>query len=287
MDSDAPKLVHGIVYKHTNKINSHIYIGQTTQTLKQRMGEDFSGYARKNKNGEYFTFYYAILKYGPQNFTTDILFEGTVQQEVLDLLEQWFIFTYDTFKNGYNETTGGRGGKRSKDVCDKLSKINLKGKIKLTYTELYDLYIIQELTTTHIANMVGVKFGTINRWLKEYNIPIRSNTISHLKNHRKLTKEELINEYVVKNLSTRKISVLYDIAQSAVCTWLHEFNIPIKENERTKEIDNILTYELLNESYTMNGLTTKEIGKIYNISTNSVLRRLHKFNIPVLGRWPK
>lgn len=54
----------------------------------------------------------AILKYGSENFTIEVL--ETVSNcenlgEKLDMLEQYYINLYDTYHNGYNSTSGGRG----------------------------------------------------------------------------------------------------------------------------------------------------------------------------------
>jgi hypothetical protein len=103
--SKENKLIHGIVYINSTKCSNKCYVGKTTRKLNERIKKNFKGYSRKNKNGTHNHFYNAVLKYGPENFTTNILFEGDVTKNALNILEEWFIFIKDTFRNGYNETT--------------------------------------------------------------------------------------------------------------------------------------------------------------------------------------
>ena len=53
-----------IVYKITCKINNKMYVGQTTQTLKQRFSRHM-GYQKDEHNTK---FYRAVRKYGAENF---------------------------------------------------------------------------------------------------------------------------------------------------------------------------------------------------------------------------
>ena len=112
----------GIVYCHTNRINGKKYIGQTTRTLKERIGNDGKGYS-----------YYigqAIKKYGWENFETEILEE--IESEDLNELHlkldereiYWIVF-YDTTNTGYNITEGGNSSLAWTDsMREKLSKTN-------------------------------------------------------------------------------------------------------------------------------------------------------------------
>lgn len=89
------------IYKHTNKLNNKSYIGQTCQNVKKRW-QNGAGY----KNCP--IFYQAILKYGWDNFTHDILEENLTEHEV-DEREIYWINFYNSQKDGYNFTSGGCG----------------------------------------------------------------------------------------------------------------------------------------------------------------------------------
>jgi group I intron endonuclease len=84
------------IYCITNKINGKKYIGFTTRTLEERMGEHFSPSSYKSG----YAIHKAIKKYGKENFDYCILYEGD------DALEKENHFI-DTLNGEYNMTTGG------------------------------------------------------------------------------------------------------------------------------------------------------------------------------------
>lgn len=88
------------IYKHTNKINGKSYIGQT-KNIKMRWRPEGYKYCRK--------FYHAILKYGWDNFTHEILRE--CDETDVDFWEVYYIGFYDTINNGYNLEGGGCANK--------------------------------------------------------------------------------------------------------------------------------------------------------------------------------
>lgn len=95
----------GIIYKATNKINDKIYIGQTINTLKQRIYQHKSDAKLRNNNIKFFN---AILKYGINNFVWEIIdYAKTIEH--LDKLEKNYINKYNTIKDGYNSKLGGHG----------------------------------------------------------------------------------------------------------------------------------------------------------------------------------
>lgn len=91
-----------IIYLHKNKINNKVYIGQTTQSTKERW---------KNGKGYKQCYYFnnAIKKYGWNNFEHIILEQGDWTQEEANLKEQFYINLYDStnIDKGYNITIGG------------------------------------------------------------------------------------------------------------------------------------------------------------------------------------
>ena len=86
-----------IVYKITCKINNKMYIGQTTETLKQRFSRHM-GYQKDEHNTK---FYRAVRKYGAENFHIEELDIAKNQTE-LDEKELYWINKLDTVNNGYN-----------------------------------------------------------------------------------------------------------------------------------------------------------------------------------------
>lgn len=92
----------GLIYKITNKINGHSYIGKTVQQIEDR----FKGHlksVRSNQNG---LLHKAIRKYGKDNFLIEIL-QDNIENSELDKIEIKCIDEYEPY---YNMTAGGNGG---------------------------------------------------------------------------------------------------------------------------------------------------------------------------------
>lgn len=88
------------IYKITNKINNHAYIG---------LSIDIERRWKEHKKMKYRACIYdAFIKYGIENFQFTILEE--CQKDKLNEQEKYWIAYYDTYKNGYNSTSGGEGG---------------------------------------------------------------------------------------------------------------------------------------------------------------------------------
>ena len=99
----------GYIYKITNKINNKVYIGQTSESIRQRWKEHI--YAANHDQGKEYNYavHCAIRKYGCCNFDVDLLEE--IDDEMLNDREVYWIEYYDGFKSGYNMTLGGEGSR--------------------------------------------------------------------------------------------------------------------------------------------------------------------------------
>lgn len=105
-----------VVYIHTAP-NGKRYVGITSQNIRRRW-RNGAGY----KNNEYFT--RAILKYGWDNFTHEIVAQGLTQEEA-EKKEVELIAKYDSAnpQKGFNIDLGGNStGKRSESTKKKLSE---------------------------------------------------------------------------------------------------------------------------------------------------------------------
>ena len=90
------------VYQHINKINGKRYIGITKQNPESRWGTDGTNY----KSSPYF--YSAIQKYGWDNFSHEILFNGLTKEEACDKeIELIAYFQTQDKQHGYNIMEGG------------------------------------------------------------------------------------------------------------------------------------------------------------------------------------
>lgn len=114
-----------IIYKITNLINNKIYIGQTTQELKQRIQNYKEEIKFSNTNRPIIM---AMRKYGFNNFLFEILEDNISTKEDLDQKEIYYIKNYQSLINqkGYNVENGGNSvGKHSEETKKKISEAQL------------------------------------------------------------------------------------------------------------------------------------------------------------------
>lgn len=90
------------IYLITNKINGHMYVGQSTR-IEDRFNE--------HRQHHDLAIDKAILKYGSNNFTYDIIEELPNDINILHEREMYWIKFYNTYEDRkhYNLTPGGEG----------------------------------------------------------------------------------------------------------------------------------------------------------------------------------
>lgn len=91
-----------LIYMITNDVNDKLYIGQTTQSLEQRIRNHRNSFV----SGVDTHLYRAMRKYGWDKFHFKIIATADTQDTLNDL-EAYFIAKYDSIRNGYNMAPGG------------------------------------------------------------------------------------------------------------------------------------------------------------------------------------
>ena len=136
----------GIIYCIQNKVNKKAYVGQTTTKPFKRFQIHLTGQGSRY-------LWNAITRYGVENFDCFIL-EENIPESDLPVSEKYWVDFYDSFRNGYNQTSGGewqdidvliakgeriskskkgiattvkKGSKRSPETCRRISEAK-KGK---------------------------------------------------------------------------------------------------------------------------------------------------------------
>ncbi len=103
------------IYKITNNINKKVYIGKS-KDVSRRWKEHLSLVGKKRH-----PFYDAILHYGVDNFSIEIVDEA--DSLFINELEKKWIWECDSITNGYNMTEGGTGGDTFSNKPDELKEI--------------------------------------------------------------------------------------------------------------------------------------------------------------------
>lgn len=133
-----------LIYKHTNKINGKVYIGQTCKkNPRYRFGIEGSGYTKANPDSH---FSRAIKKYGWSNFETTILEKNIPTLEKANEREVYWISYYDSVNCGYNSNYGGVKNKgASIETREKISANSKKMWEDPEYRQrMIDLYATSE-----------------------------------------------------------------------------------------------------------------------------------------------
>lgn len=115
--------MNNVIYRITNQVNGKVYIGLTTQGMKQRQAEHYSRLNRGDRNHK---LYLAMKKYGVKSFLFEELFSCFSPDDLGDM-ERHFIAEHNSFQHGYNMTEGDNS--ISKETREKLRKVNQGRKI--------------------------------------------------------------------------------------------------------------------------------------------------------------
>ena len=142
----------GFIYKVTNNINGKVYIGQSIFEISRRFKQHLSDSQNPSKSIR--PFYDAIVKYGKENFTLDLIEE--VDNDCLNEREKFWIAEYRSYIGfedcqGYNATLGG-DSKLTKD-----------------YQAIIENYLITK-SKTQTAKEMGCCVQTVDRALKSSHI---------------------------------------------------------------------------------------------------------------------
>lgn len=186
---------YGYIYKHTNKINGHVYIGQSTQTPERRFRKGAKGY------GSYKTcpaFHAALVKYTWAGFMEEIL-EWADNQEELNKLEEHYINLYQSADgtNGYNTMKFSQGRGKQAESTKKI----LSEQKKKMYADMKEkgIKIVPHNKREHtIINSVTGKICTgpeTPHWTPLTEFGSHKDTWDKLLNHCKLCRAKAQAEY--------------------------------------------------------------------------------------------
>lgn len=131
------------IYKITNLINGHAYIGQSKDI--ERRWQDHQFYSNDNT-----AIHTAFKKYGIKNFSFEIIEECSLEE--LDKKEIYWIKFFNTYYDGYNETLGGQGGY----LINREEVISDYNKTKSIYKTASNLSIHRQ-TVSKILENSGIK----------------------------------------------------------------------------------------------------------------------------------
>ena len=144
----------GYIYKITNKLNNHSYIGQTIYPIEHRWKQHLQA-ASDNVPDRLGAIHKAIQKYGKDNFIVEMVEECA--NDELNEREIYWIKYYNTYEDGYNLTRGGEGTRQ------------------IDYQKVIDLYCNHGLSCTQVAHILNISNHSVGFILKAFDIPLKYN----------------------------------------------------------------------------------------------------------------
>ena len=235
------------IYKFENLINGHKYIGQSVDI--ERRYKDHIMRATNNfpSNSEYNSILHqAIRKYGIENFSFNIIEECNKSE--LNEKEKYWIAYYNSYKEGYNETTGGEAQESSRKINAELAeKIqNLLLTSETNYEDIHKKYNISigrisEINTGKIWHNKNLQYPLrtlkVNYYCQYCGVQVskgQNTCINCANKQRRLIKDRPSREELkelIRKVPFTQIGQKYNISDNAVRKWCIAYNLPKTKKE--------------------------------------------------------
>jgi predicted transcriptional regulator len=111
---------------------------------------------------------------------------------------------------------------------------------------LEEMYLKQRLSINKIADELGVSFSSVNSYMKELGIPIRSRRESISKIRQFVTEEELRKMYLEEKMSAQEIADKYNCCNASVLKYMEICDI---ERRKTREYVIDRSNKTVNENF--------------------------------------
>jgi group I intron endonuclease len=251
-------MIDGVIYGYYNVVNGKWYIGLTNNERRRRNEHRTNINCTKKSK-----FYYAVQKYGRENFVYIRIAVRIPDKETLSDLEKYYIKHFDSFNNGYNNTLGGEGG------TPKQRPLNMdKETLCILYSE-------KKLTCQQIGDIYGVSDSTISRYLRDDNITARTKSEINIRRPDELTPELLYTLYITQGSSPESIGKIYHLTRKTISNYLKYDGIATRDKSKSKyKRPKELTKDKLYELYEIKRLSTTDIAELYGIGRSTVSRYL-------------
>lgn len=223
--------IYGIIYKVENLIDGKIYIGLTTSKygFKGRYaGNGIQGMYKyyKNRKERGFNYnrhlYYAIEKYGFDNFKVTERFDVAFSKEELDIKEKTYIALYKSTQEeyGYNLDLGGSCGKHSEITKKRIGEAN-KGNLPWCNGKHLSEEIKKKISEANQVKIICLNnnkiFKSLTQASKEYGI-LTSAICQSCKNKKKSC-NGLVFRYYDDYLNMSKEEIKEAIEESKKNQW--------------------------------------------------------------------
>lgn len=239
------------IYKITNLINQHSYIGQSVQIEKRWLRHQKDAFNKTSKGYNY-PLYQAIRKYGLEYFNFEII--ELCDQAQLNEREIYWIAYYETYTNGYNQTLGGQNPtyrKITPELLDAITK-ELQSNSLIKHADLAEKYNVS------IEMIQGINTG--RHWHRDLSYPLQDTSFNKVTQqkvkhyckicgkevtrgndlcaecaHKQLRKAERPSkEQLLEEIATSSFLAVgnkYGVSDNAIRKWCQTYGLPTKKKE--------------------------------------------------------
>lgn len=248
------------VYKITNKVNGKVYIGITTQTLKNR----WKAHIRDAENSNSRLICRAIKKYGSDNFLIEPIKEcGSIAEMRQEEINYIRLFDSMNIEKGYNLTTGGEGTfgfKPSKEQLENHSKA-MKGKMPGHKNPFYG--------KKHSIETLEI-ISTKNKLARERGAYKKADEAA-----KKLSKEQELlarKEYATKLFTITELANKYNVSKSTMLRYLDGITGKQTTNKLSDDV-----YKSIIDMHFIEKKSAREIGEITNLAAHKIERTIQTY----------
>lgn len=264
------------IYKITNNINGKCYIGQSNN-IQRRFQEHRS--MKNNSDGTSKLLHAAILKYGIDNFSFDILEENI---ENYDEREKYWIEFYHSLasQNGYNIAEGGNAPPVLRGDNNP-NTTHTNEQVQLVINLLKDT----KLSTKEIAKKTGYDISSIERintgimWRNDnINYPIREESTKEFNLNQAHNRAlDIIYDLRYTKLTQKEIAIKYGVGRSTV-TMINNgqnnhqpnINYPIRSKKQNKQSKAVLMIDPITGEILKEYINAAEAAKELHCSRSAI-----------------
>lgn len=226
------------IYKITNNINQHCYIGQSRNIQKRWNNHKIAAY-NENDRGYNYPLYKAIRKYGLKNFSFEIIEECPIEE--LNNKEYYYI---QLLSPSYNQTEGGD----YQVVAQKLSYEQVKEIQTILIQDINGIVSHKKLAEKYNVHKDTIRDINVGRtWFnKDFSYPLHISRHDPRIKHPKIKKTHVIEQqidratlkYKIRNQSFESIAKEYHkTSGNAIKKWCDYYNLPRLKSEIKKYTD--------------------------------------------------
>lgn len=178
----------GTIYLIWNDVNNKTYIGQTTQTLNERMVQH-----KRAKEGY---LHEAMREIGFEHFHIKAI-EENIPSHLLNDKEREYIEKYNSIKEGYNVLKGGKGEFVDQKLANEIKERYTKGK---SITQMAKEYNVNAVTLYRGLIKQGMTFPHDGNKYEKWD----DTEFKAMWNDREITRKDMAAYYSVNTMTIKR-----------------------------------------------------------------------------------